>query len=80
MNILVNAAVVAVRQVIVDNMHHIFNVQSAGRNSSSDEDRALCSPECTPESSINTTLRRMGLVSEDLHSILALTLIAIGVN
>jgi hypothetical protein len=49
MNVLITTIVFNSREVKVDNMHDIANVETSRRDTSSDEDRALASAERAPE-------------------------------
>lgn len=47
MNVFINAAMGHVRKIVVDDVHHIANVETTTRHSSGDEDGALASAEST---------------------------------
>jgi len=51
MNILITTIVLNGREVKVDNVHDIANVETSCRDTSSDEDRALASTERAPKES-----------------------------
>ena len=78
MNILVNTTVVGIRQIVVDDMHDIANIESAGRHTGGDQDRTFAGTERTPAPLVSGGFRRVfGII---LQGILSLTLGAVTVN
>ena len=77
MNVFIFAIVLDSREIEVDDMHHIADIETTSGNTSCDEDRTLAATEGAPRRCVSTNEKQR---IQSLHSILTLSLSAIGVD
>jgi hypothetical protein len=80
MDILVDTAVRDTRQVEVDDVHHILDVESPSRNTSGNQDGRFSSAESSADEEVSRPVQNINAKLLYLHGVLTLSLGPSGMN